>query len=125
MNKVVFVVFVSFSILFSCSSDNSTGPSTGPSTGIVDCTAPAPKFGADVNPIIQTSCALSGCHDSGSRDGDYTSYAGVKNAADNGRLRSQIISGSMPPSNTKGPKTLSQREIQQVICWIGEGAKND
>jgi len=88
----------------------------------------------DIKPILEKSCAYSGCHSGGTTAGKYipasaknfTSYADLKTSIDNGKLNDRaIVRGDMPsPQYTPEgyPKTLSQEEKDKISCWIDAGA---
>jgi hypothetical protein len=86
----------------------------------VDCSGAAKSFAADVSPVIQASCALSGCHATGSNNGPgpLLSYTQISNAKSN--IRSEVSSGEMPKN---GSLTASQKAA--IICWIDNGAPNN
>ncbi|MBX2980191.1 MAG: hypothetical protein KF905_12910 [Flavobacteriales bacterium] len=75
-----------------------------------------------INPIIQSKCAIPGCHVSGGfGPGDFTQYNNVKAAVDNGRFEAEVITaGSMPPSGR-----LPACQITQINDWIAQGAPNN
>lgn len=111
-------ILLSVVFLYSCSKDKNSGGST-PFT--VDCTTITNKaFAANVSPIIQSSCAISGCHASGSTNGpgELTSYAQISAAASN--IRSAVSTGRMPQTGT-----LSSAQKSSIICWIDSGAPNN
>jgi len=103
-------------LLVSCSKDNDGGSSA------LDCSTVTNKaFAADVNPIIQSSCASSiGCHASGSTNGpgSLTSYSAIFNART--AIRSAVASGLMPQGST-----LSTSQKNSILCWIDNGAPNN
>lgn len=72
-----------------------------------------------VQPLIQQRCAVAGCHVSnGFAPGDFTQYANVKSAVDNGTFRAEVIvAGTMPPSGR-----LAACDIQKLEAWIAAGA---
>lgn len=87
----------------------------------VDCSTVSNKaFAADVNPIIQSSCNVVGCHAAGSGNGPgaLTNYTEVFNARS--RVRSAISSGTMPQGGS-----LSTSQRHSIICWIDNGAPNN
>ncbi|TND03498.1 MAG: hypothetical protein FD123_3919 [Bacteroidetes bacterium] len=87
----------------------------------VDCSTTTSNYAADIKPIITANCNSSGCHGTGSSNGDFTTYAGLKTVADNGRLQSRVIvERDMPPS---GPLNREQRI--KIKCWIDSGAPNN
>lgn len=92
----------------------------------IDCTGLNPSFANDVKPIIDASCAHSGCHGSGSSNGDYTTYDGVKKDAKNGRITNHaVVKKDMPRANSFGPSSLRQGQIDTLYCWIEAGALNN
>lgn len=87
----------------------------------LDCNSISAGYNADIKPIMQNNCNASGCHAAGSSNGDYTTYAGLKAAADNGSLDEQVnIKKSMPPT---GKLPLDSRK--KIRCWIEAGAPNN
>jgi hypothetical protein len=87
----------------------------------VDCSGAAKSFMTDVNPIIQSSCAIgSNCHAAGSNNGPgpLATYQQVVNAS--ALIRLAVINGTMP----KGGR-LSASQINAIICWIDNGGANN
>lgn len=88
-------------------------------------------FEAEILPIFQTNCALSGCHDAQSHEEGYilTDYQhiiakeGVKpgNAKDSKIYESITGNGeeSMPPD-----APLTDRQVTLIRVWIDQGAEN-
>lgn len=88
---------------------------------VIDCTGVSPSYNSEIKPIINANCISSGCHNAGSSNGDYTTYAGLKTDASSGVLESRvIINKTMPPS---GPLSLEDRK--KIKCWISSGALNN
>lgn len=101
-----------------CSKDNGGGGGGGAS---VDCNTVTNKaFAANISPIIQSSCAIAGCHAAGSTNGPgpLTSYSEISNAKT--RIRSAVSSGVMPQGSS-----LSTAQKNSIICWIDSGAPNN
>jgi hypothetical protein len=82
-------------------------------------TVPA-LFANNVNPIIQTRCAVPGCHAAGSTNGvgPLTSYTLIKNAAV--QIKAAVVSGFMPRNST-----LTPVEIKTISCWVDAGAPDN
>jgi hypothetical protein len=119
--KGVFVASLVLSLFFACGKDPENAPGGGGSGGSTACSSPAKSFAADVNAIIQTSCATgSGCHGSGSLvgPGPLLTYLQVFNARSS--IRSAVSSGRMPPNGG-----LSATQKNSIICWIDSGAPNN
>lgn len=88
--------------------------------GAATCNLPATlSYATDIEPIIQSKCATSGCHVSGGGgNGIFDSYQGVKAKVDNGSFeQTTLIQMSMPPSGG-----LSNCEQQLFEAWIAAGA---
>jgi hypothetical protein len=120
MKKALIIFCISGLVLIaaSCSKDGGSGGST-PFT--VNCATVTNKaFAADVSPIIQSSCAISGCHAAGSTNGPgaLTNYTEISAAASN--IRSAVSTGRMPQSGS-----LSSAQKSSIICWIDNGALNN
>ncbi len=100
-----------------------------------DAGRPSPSFQDDILPILTNRCAFAGCHVAGGPDGvDLRTYdaviAGEEDDDDDtviagnarrSELVEYIVEGEMPPS---GPP-LPIAQIQLIIDWINEGAKNN
>ena len=67
--------------------------------------------------IIQANCAISGCHN-GSRDPNLSINNNIFSNADRILLRTNAR--TMPPSSSG--ITLTDQEINQIACWVGDGA---
>lgn len=122
MRKALFIPFTLLitGILLStgCSKDNGGGG--GGSTTVNCATVTNKAFAADVNPIIQASCALAGCHAAGSSNGPgaLTTYAQISGNAT--AIRSAVSSGRMPQGSS-----LSTAQKNSIICWIDSGSPNN
>ncbi len=124
MKKIAFVIsaFTGSIFLSSCSKSDSGG-TTGGGGGAktFTCTTTAPKFAADVQPIVTSVCSTnSNCHASGSTNsgGAFTNYTQISGRSSN--IRRTILDGSMPQSGT-----ISQAQINAIICWIDSGTPNN
>jgi hypothetical protein len=118
--NILIAALVLMIVSASCSKDNSGNNNTG--GGSIDCSTVTNKaFAADVNPIIQSTCATnSSCHGSGSVNGPgaLTSYTAIFNSRTN--IRSAVSSGSMPKNST-----LSTSQKNSILCWIDSGATDN
>lgn len=81
------------------------------------------SYTTTIAPLIATNCAISGCHNSGSVDGDYTAFAGLKIDAANGQLNSKVVVTKAMPKFPVLP--LSNADINAIDCWIRQGALNN
>ena len=87
----------------------------------IDCRKINATFANDINPIIQGNCLSSGCHNSASNNGDFTSYAGIKGKANNGSLEKRVLTKKDMP--TSGALSLDDRK--KIKCWLSNGAPNN
>ena len=93
----------------------------------------SPSFQNDILPILTQRCALSGCHVADGPHGiDLRSYEALQQGGEHGdiiiagnargsELVEEIVEGKMPP---EGPP-LDAAQIQLIIDWVNEGAKNN
>lgn len=87
----------------------------------LDCSKISSSFAANVKPIMEGSCLTSGCHNAGSTNGDFTSYAGIKAKVDNGSMDNRVIqTKNMPLSGS-----LSMDQLKKIKCWLNSGAPNN
>jgi len=109
--KLFFLVFLLALTWLSCDKDLDK----------VDCTNVPASYNDHIKPLVTTNCALPGCHAAGSSNGDYTTYAGLKAVADNGKLEDRVIHDrDMPPGQ---PLSLDDRK--KIKCWLNNGAPNN
>ncbi len=76
------------------------------------------SFEASVKSIIETNCAISGCHVAGTGRADFTQFSEIKARA--ATIKSYTQSGYMPAQGSG--KTLSSEEIAAIACWVDDGA---
>jgi SprB repeat len=78
------------------------------------------SFAAEVKNIIDTNCAVSGCHvTGGAAPISFTSMANIQSSAS--EIKSRTQNGSMPKNGTK----LPQAELDAIACWVDDGALNN
>jgi len=113
--KISTILFLSVLIPFSCSKDEQT---------TADCTGVAPTYTSDIGAIMNTSCAISGCHSANfPADGlDLSNYSKVKSASLNGEVLQSIKHLSGAEAMPKDAAKLSSDKILKVECWIKNGA---
>lgn len=98
-------------------------PKSGSTSNTIPGCETTISFLNDVAPIISTNCAVSSCHNAGSPYGDYTSFAKIKEDADNGKISYQVIELEAMPRSPIFP--LSEDEKTLIDCWIKQGAKDN
>jgi hypothetical protein len=102
-------------VVLSCSKDEET---------TADCSGITPTYNNDIAPIMNLSCATSGCHTAiFPADGlDLSTYSKVKSASLNGKVLQSIKHLSGVDAMPKGAAKLSTDKITKVECWIQAGA---
>ena len=93
----------------------------------------SPSFSADIAPILTKRCAIAKCHVvDGPHDIDLRTYDTLMKGGDDGaiviagnaiesEIVEEIAEGKMPPKGAP----LDAAQIQLIIDWINEGAKNN
>lgn len=86
------------------------------------CDTLVTSYQLNIQAIVETYCAYSGCHD-GSSPGVYLSYEGMLPSLDNGKIMNRAInSRDMPPSYAnEGLTELPDATYDMLNCWIEEG----
>src|SRR2546429_9906240 len=113
MKKIFGITFsISILLVIACSKTNSSSTTT-------NCSG-TESFTDDVSPIFQSSCALSGCHASGSSNGPgvLTTCQQIYNSRR--ASRTAVANGPMPQS---GSLSTTQKNI--LLCWIDNGAASN
>lgn len=112
-----FTLLATFLLAFSCAEHNLETPASACNSGQV-------SFSQQVAPIMQGSCALSGCHNGDLGDPlNWTNFDRVKAKASSVKdrvTRPVGTAGHMPKSGS-----LSQSQIQLIVCWVDQGALNN
>lgn len=78
------------------------------------------KYSVNVKTIIETKCAVSGCHVSGGgAPSNFNNFANVQSSA--GEIKARTQNGNMPKNGDK----LPQAELDLIACWVDDGALNN
>lgn len=90
--------------------------------GDLQCDTTNVSFSQEILPIIQNSCAITGCHvQGGSGNGIFENYIQIKSKVDNGSFAQRVlVQQDMPPSGS-----LSNCQIEHLMQWINDGALNN
>ena len=82
-------------------------------------------FAEHVKPIIETKCAISGCHNGDmGPDLNWTDFGEFHERAASGLVKFRVTHRIMPPSNSSGGP-LTQEQINAIACWSDQGALNN
>ena len=77
------------------------------------------SFSNTVEALITGTCAVADCHVTGAQAPDLTLRENIFSAAP--RIETQLLANAMPPLDSGQPR-LSEEEMEQVICWVKDGA---
>jgi uncharacterized membrane protein len=86
----------------------------------IDTTDTTPTFKDDIQPLITTSCASSGCHAAGASNPVLETYGQIKSQITRIEARA-IVEKTMPQSDPKP----TEKELADLKTWIDSGAPND
>jgi hypothetical protein len=117
LKKYILLLTIGIAVVLNGCTKNNDGSSTTTDP----CIGLSVKFSADVQPIINTTCAInSGCHATGSTNsgGPFTDYNLI--FAKRSNIKFQVENGFMPKV---GSLTTDQKN--KIICWINSGAPNN
>jgi hypothetical protein len=82
---------------------------------------PEVSYKKSILPIIESKCAVSGCHIQGFHEGDFTLYEEVKKQVDRGKFKRLVVENkSMPPD-----EPLPSHELKLIEAWLQQGGKNN
>lgn len=115
LSLAAFIVLMTV-LVIACKKDseNDNTPAT------VDCSTITTTFAGTVQPLMNTSCAKSNCHATGSVNGPgpLVTYTQIFNAR--AKIRDVVASGTMPQD-----ATFSANQKALITCWIDAGAPNN
>ena len=89
--------------------------------GVKKCPPEGTSFDQTIEPIIESNCAVSGCHVTGQQQPTLESYAQIVSNAE--KIKARTSNGTMPPSISG--LSLTQAEIDAIACWVDEGTPDN
>lgn len=79
------------------------------------------SFANEIKTIIDTNCAVSGCHNGSlGEPRNWSVFATLKSNAAN--VKERTANKSMPPA---GKTALTSEQIAKIACWVEDGAANN
>ena len=122
MKKGILFILAAFFMIASCSkSGGGDGGGGGGGGGSTTCAGVASAFAANVNPIIQSTCATDAtCHGAGSANGPGPLLTYTQIFAARVAIKVAVGNGTMPKT---GSLTAAQKST--IICWVDAGGPNN
>ncbi len=91
-----------------------------PEPGVFNCDVTTVTFSGTIKNIITTKCAITGCHDGDNGESrNWTVFANVQSNAAN--IKARTATGTDMPLTG----SLTQEQIDQIACWVDQGALNN
>jgi len=72
-----------------------------------------PTYNSEMKDFIDSNCTQSGCHASGSVNGDYTDYFTLSIDLENGKITDRVLDKQDMPKAGR----LTQDELNLFQCW--------
>jgi hypothetical protein len=115
--KLITVCICFATIFFACK--KAATPTTYTCTGIVAAT-----YTKDIKPIMDASCATSGCHSASKKAAgyDFSTYESVKSHNGHNSFMGSMQHLSGYDAMPKGSAKLSDSILQKISCWIAAGS---
>ncbi len=90
-------------------------------TPIGDVNCSTVTYSGVIKPLVATKCTLTDCHNAGSVNGDFTTYATFAPFATSGKVRQQVlVTMAMPKTGS-----LTSDQLGQIECWLDDGAPDN
>jgi len=126
--RLIYVFITLFAIIsyLSCKTDKLPEPSTT----VVECAMDSVTYDLKMKAIVDTYCAVSGCHvPGGDGPGDYTTYASLSPFLTKASFETSVIDlkddpiNGMPPNwdANPAPHDFTEEDYELVVCWIQNG----
>jgi hypothetical protein len=117
MKKTIVALFLLSVLISSCYYDNVE--ELYPNAGA--CETENLGFQSHIFPLIQSNCAMAGCHSANASIGAFVNYEGIKAKVDNGSMEHRVlVKKDMPPS-----QPLNECQRAQIKVWLDAGAPNN
>lgn len=132
---ILFFILTIGVMVVSCKHDPVLPDPDEPPVIIENCDPDTVYFQNEIQPLLNSSCGIAGCHDAGSAsDGvvltDYFSVirtADVRPGNPNGSDLFEVLTEKDPDKRMPPPpnQPLSEEQIAKIEKWIRQGAKNN
>ncbi len=122
-NMKKYILPICVILLTGCYYDKADQMYPAPSQAGTPCDTMNVTYTADIKPIMDQNCALSGCHDATTKSFGYdlSSYNGSVATANSGRFLGVIRHDAGFIAMPKGMAKLDNCSIQKIAAWINAG----
>lgn len=85
------------------------------------------SYSITIHPLVEMNCGISsGCHGSGSFNGEFNTYSALKVYVDNGTINNRVlVAKDMSPSYAPDSAKLTDCERTLIQIWLDQGAQNN
>lgn len=83
-----------------------------------ECDDTPPTYDGEIKEIIDTNCAISGCHGDGSAPGVFTEFNALEPYITAGIFKTRVIDERSMPQD---PRELSAEDYNAIRCWAEGG----
>lgn len=89
-----------------------------------DCTGLIPTYTADIKPILDASCAKSGCHDAATaQEGvNLSTFASASAVSQEARFLGVIQHKNGYPKMPDDGQQLPASQVELLTCWVQAGS---
>jgi hypothetical protein len=82
------------------------------------------SFQNDVKPIINLSCAISGCHNGDiGADRNWTVFTNFQNKR--ASVKDRITRPPGTPGHMPATGSITPDQLQTIVCWVDQGGLNN
>ena len=118
MKTLIYIMLgMAISTLLACNSENEED--LKPDDDV--CMDNTPTLSGSISTIINTNCAVPGCHVSGTGRANFTVKENIIQHAF--QIRTFTQNGIMPPPNSG--RMLTAKQKQDIFCWVENGAQDN
>jgi len=125
MRKIITTLLIGTLILFSCSKSSDGDSTNNPGTTPGACSGTPGALFTSVSSIVQTNCALSGCHTGSNAQNGINFSDNCTIVAQKDRIKVRAVdqagTASQMPLPPRAP--LSAADRQKITDWIAAGGK--
>lgn len=123
--RIVLAVGILILLAFFSSCEYNKEEQPLPVGGVNPCDTAVVSFVSDIEPILTSQCATSGCHDGTGDDPNLSTniYNQLAPSISDGKFKSKVLDARTMPPSSEPP--LSAANYQKIKCWFENGHLNN